>query len=391
MNWIRENKFLTCFIAVLVIGSGVLGYLLFTAWSAYSEVSDQYTAQADSLHQLQTRVPYPDQANLARYRAEIDDLVDATHGLASNLAQMVLPVTPLTPSGFQDRLRDISSAIATKARNAGVKIPEHFALDFDRYQSQPPPKEAASALARQLEALNIVVNILIDEHVDDIASLQRTHLPQEGTTRSGGSGAGAAGRFGQRGDGETAGEATANLVEKIPFEIRFTASQPAFQKVLNDLAASRKQFFIARALVVDNTNPKPVLKATAAEASAPAGAQMSPPSSPGGAHMVAPGFPGGPQMPVPGFPPGPQMPAPGSPGGVRMGAPGFPAGAQMPAPGSPAGAQMAPSGSPGESGSNYLSFIVGTEKLNIAMQIDVATFNPPEKAVRKGAAGPASH
>ena len=327
MNWIRENKFLTCFIAVLVIGAGVLGYLLFTAWGAYSDVSDQYTAEADALHQLQIRVPYPDQANLARYRAEIDDAVDATHTLASNLAQMVLPVSQITPSAFQDRLRDISSAIAAKAGKTGVKIPAHFALDFDQYQTQPPSKETVGPLGRQLEALNIAVNILIDEHVDEIAGLQRTRLPGEAAYRPG---AGAAGsKFGQHGGlgGEPAEGAAGNLVEKFPFEVRFIASQPAFQKVLNDMAASSRQFFITRALVVENTNPKPVAKGT-----------------PGVGDNSAP-------------PP----------------------------------AQMAAPASPAASGTNYLSFIVGTEKLAVGMQIDIATFNPPEKAIRKPAARPASH
>ena len=37
MNWIRENKFLAVFFAVLVVGAGVLGYLLFSASGSFSE------------------------------------------------------------------------------------------------------------------------------------------------------------------------------------------------------------------------------------------------------------------------------------------------------------------------------------------------------------------
>ena len=37
MNWIKQNKFLSGFIAVMVIGVGALGYLLFTAKSRYDE------------------------------------------------------------------------------------------------------------------------------------------------------------------------------------------------------------------------------------------------------------------------------------------------------------------------------------------------------------------
>jgi hypothetical protein len=321
MNWIRENKFLSGFIAVMIIGAGALLYLLYSAYGAYSDITDQYNAAANDLHKYQTQVPYPDETNLAKYRSERDDLVDATHNLAASLSQMVLPVENLTPSAFQDRLRETVSAVIAKAGQAGVKLPDHFAMDFDQYQTQPPVAAAAGPLGRQLTALQIVMNILIDEHVDSILSLVRTRLPQE----TGAAASHAGGGFGHRGP-EGASSGSGDLVEKIPFEIRFVANQPAFQKVINDLAASSKQFFITRTLVVDNTNPKPVSKGE--DAATPA------------------------------------------------------------APASPAEA-FAPPGSPDTSGTtSYLKFIVGTEELSVAMRVDMVAFNPPEKSSRPGA-GPA--
>jgi hypothetical protein len=311
MNWVKENKFLSGFIAVMVLGAGVLGYLLYTAWGAYSDVTDQYTEQANALHQLQIRVPYPDKTNLTKYQAERDDLIDATHSLASSLAQFVLPTPEMTPSAFQDRLRDTLSAVISEAQQTGVKLPEDFTMDFKKYQTSPPPTEAAGPLGRQLAGLKLVMDILIQEHVDSVLSLDRTPLPQEG----------AGGAHG-KGIGQSAG---GGLVEKIPFEIRFTANQPAFQKVLNDLAASSKQFFITRTLLVQNSDPKPVAKELA--------------------------------------------PAPA------------PAAAQPGAPGATVAADVA--GAADASGGSYLKFIVGTEKLDVAMRIDMVSFNPPEKAIRK--------
>lgn len=179
MNWIKENKFLSGFIGILIVGAGVLGYLLYTAWGTYSDVSDQYTAQADALKQLQARVPYPDQANLAKYKTERDDLIDATHDLATSLSKMVLPIVEMSPSAFQDRLRDTLSAVSAEAAQNNVKLPEHFSMDFERYQTSPPSAEAAGPLGRQMAALKIVMDILIHEHVDTVISLQRTPLPQE--------------------------------------------------------------------------------------------------------------------------------------------------------------------------------------------------------------------
>lgn len=146
MNWIAENKFLSGFIAVLIVGGGVLGYLLYSAWDSYADVTDQYTEQANALHQLQTRIPYPDQANLVKYRAERDDLIDATHSLAANLSQLVLPIQEMTPSAFQDRLRDTLSAVVAEAGQNSVILPQHFSMDFEKYQTSPPAVEAAGPL-----------------------------------------------------------------------------------------------------------------------------------------------------------------------------------------------------------------------------------------------------
>jgi hypothetical protein len=282
MNWVRENKFLTGFIAVMVIGAGALGYLLYTAWSTYADVSDEYNEQANSLHQLQTRVPFPSEENLRKYQAERDDFIDDTHALATDLSKMVLPAEDMTPSEFQDRLRDTVSTVVAEAGKAGVTLPAKFALDFDRYQTSPPAAEAAGPLGRQLTALKMAMDILINEKVDAVISLTRSPLTQEGAAagagggggggfgggggrRGGGGGGGCGGGGGGRrgggggGGGGFGGGAAGGgdgLVQDYPFEVHFVASQPAFQKVLNDFAASNKQFFVTRTLLVENTKPQ---------------------------------------------------------------------------------------------------------------------------------------
>jgi hypothetical protein len=178
-----------------------------------------------------------------------------------------------------------------------------------------------------MAALKIVMDILINEHVDSVTSVQRAPLPQENA------GGAAHAERGGRGGGAGAGAGnTEGLVEKFPFEVQFSANQPSFQKVLNDLAASTKQFFITRTLLIANSDPRPVPKgSTATPAPAPA-------------------------QPFIG------TPAAGSEAANALDA----------------------------TGGSYLKFIVGTEKLNVAMRIDMVTFNPPEKSNRTGT-GPPGH
>jgi hypothetical protein len=329
MNWIRENKFLTGFIAVMVIGTGVLGYFLYTAWGSYSDTTDAYNSLAGQLRQYQKRIPYPDETNLAKYRSERDDFVDATHDLAANLSGMVLPVQDMSPEGFQNRLRDTVAGVLADAGKANVKLPDHFYMDFDKYQTTPPAAEAASALGRQLAALKLAVEIAINEHVDSIDKLQRTALQQEGGGNEGPGGGGPGGnrfgggggrRNGGPGGGGGGGGGQGGLVEKYPFDLQFTASQPVFQKVINDFAASNTQFFITRTLLVQNNNPKPIAKSAVTPPPATTGTDAS--GGGGAADQTA----------------------------------------------------------------TRLTFLVGTEKLNVAMRIDIVAFNPPAKSARNGAA-----
>jgi hypothetical protein len=265
---------------------------------------------------LQTRIPYPDETNLAKYKDQQADFVDATHDLATNLAAMELPVEDLTPSAFQDRLRDTVAAVLADAAKAGVKLPDHFYMDFDKYQTSPPSPEVAGQLGRQLAALKMAMEIAISEHVDSIAKLQRVPLPQEGGAAAGGPGGN---RFGGGGfgGGNRPVERSGGLVEKYPFDLEFVAAQPVFQKVLNDFAASSKQFFITRALLVENTNPKPISKDSPTPAPVTSGTDAS-----GTADATA----------------------------------------------------------------GHLSFLVGTEKVDVAMRIDIVAFNPPAKSAHGGAA-----
>ena len=53
MNWIKQNKFLSGFIAVMVIGVGALGFLLFQAQSRYGEARTEYESKASELNRLE--------------------------------------------------------------------------------------------------------------------------------------------------------------------------------------------------------------------------------------------------------------------------------------------------------------------------------------------------
>ena len=222
MNWIRENKFLTGFIAVLVVGVGVLGYLLYSAYGDYSDVSDQYTAQAAKLNQLQSLTPYPDEENLRQIPGGTGEGERRDPGAGRqrwrkwrsrrgrcrprNFRTGCAPVSPPSrprPSSWASSCRSISISVSTDTR-----------------PSRRRPS-AASALGQELAAIENAMNIVLDSHVESIVALNRPPLPEEqprAARRPEAAGGLAAG--GPRAGGGGAAAEADELVQKIPFHRR---------------------------------------------------------------------------------------------------------------------------------------------------------------------------
>lgn len=231
MNWVRENQFLTGIIVVAILVAGGLGYLLSQKMSEFEMVNAEYENQVRQLHTLQNRTPFPSQENLTRTREMVEQYREALAEFAGELKSLQLePDTGITPQAFQDRLRAQVSEFDGKAREAGVELPENFYFGFDEYRATPPSSDAAPALARQLEAIRLVVAKLIDARVQRIDTLMRARLPQE---------TGGAARDGQ-------------LLSKYSLDIGFTSEQSRARLALNSLLGL-PEFAIVRAVRVRNS------------------------------------------------------------------------------------------------------------------------------------------
>ena len=248
MNWIKQNKFLSGFIAVMAIGVGVLGYLLFTAKSHYDEGRSDYEAKAAELNRLENLKPYPEAENLKQFDAQKKEHAAAIDALHKNLAAAQIPVEPLSREQFQDKLREAVTRITTKAKESGTGLPAMFYLGMEKYQTEPPLPEAAPALGRQLKALESVVTKMIEGGIASIAKFDRDALPEEEgkgkkekepAARPGGP----AGRSEKSGKG---------LVAYRGVQMEFTAEQSRFRSFLNGIVTEKSQFFVPRLVVVKN-------------------------------------------------------------------------------------------------------------------------------------------
>jgi hypothetical protein len=324
MNWVQENKFLTGFLAVMVIGVGVLGFKVLSAKGKLEEAETNYTAKATAYNRLRRLDPFPSRKNLDAFEAQKAEAAQAINAFQSELAKREFPVEPMTPEQFQDELKKAVTEVRAKAAASNVTLPkDKFYLGFDPYETAPPSREAAPLLGRQLKAIEWIVQQLIAARIVELKELKRTALPEEqgrAATPPAGRPQERPGRTG----GDRPGDRTArggkpDLVTTQSFDVVFIGKQHQFANVLNTIVSPKSpQFYIPRALRVANQTPQGPPRATDTAATPP------PPVDPSA-------------------PPAPDAPAP------------------LPAPAAPAVGDI--------------NYIVGEELIEVAMKLEIVDFS----------------
>ena len=277
MNWIKQNKLLSAYLALVFLAAVGLAFFTARTGARYAEISDNYGQQARELRRLQNHKPYPDQKNLDRLQQDHDTYAREIQRLEETVAKLVIPLEPSTPDGFQTELRETRDAFIKDANKGGMTLPENFHLGFDIYQvSLPINNEAATVLLRELRAVDLLLRILLEERVDQVSKVKLARLPEE--TRRASTDAAAAAKSGKGTRRPAAGGpspsgapaagdqgAPRTLVNRHPIDVTFVCDNDEFRHVLNRILKA-KQFFVTRLVRVENSQ----LKGPAREVPAPA-------------------------------------------------------------------------------------------------------------------------
>ena len=249
MNWIKANKFLTGFLAVMLVGIGVLGYFLFSANSAFDAADDAYHDKANELNRLRHLPLYPNAKNLKALEAQKEEAAQLVAAFQAQLATREFSADDITPQQFQDRLKSAVTAILDKAGAAHMELPkEKFYLGFDPYESRPPEPEAVGPLTKQLKAIQWVMEKIIEAKITKLVSLTRIPLPEEKSLAGGNN---------NRRPGREERSGAGDLVSKFPVDLEFLARQSSFAEALNVIVgASAPQFYIPRVVRITNQKTK---------------------------------------------------------------------------------------------------------------------------------------
>ena len=280
MNWVKENRFLTGFFAVMLVAVAALGWLLTSAKARYEEANTGYEEKAGELNRLQGLNPFPNAQNLKLIEAQKTEATAAIKALQTKLSAKAFPFEAMTPEQFQDKLRASVTAVVAKAAEARVRLPEKFYLGFDRYQTEPPDEAAAVPLGHQLKAVEWAILQLIESRAIELRTLTRDELPTErgAKARPESADAPAKGK-GDRGAGQMARHA---------FDLVALMEQSSFTKFLNTIvSATAPQFYVPRLVVVHNEKEKGPAKGMVT--GAPAAPSPGNPAVPGASGSPAGG------------------------------------------------------------------------------------------------------
>jgi hypothetical protein len=231
MNWYRENRWLGNFLLAFAGATLLALWFLFYAKGAFADAMMEFNQAASVRSRLEHLTPFPNEDNIKKTRLALENYKVRLDATKAELSAQVLPAPPLAPNEFQTHLRQAIVNTTERARTNRVKLPDNFHLGFDEFIAALPDTVAAPAVGQQLGQVDLLVNILIDNHVDAITSVKRQTAATSG-----------AGKVGT----------SSMVVERAVIDLAFTASPSVLRKVLNQIARTERQFFIVRNLHVRN-------------------------------------------------------------------------------------------------------------------------------------------
>jgi len=180
MNWFRQNRWLGGFLIVFGVATLLSLVFVWRARRAFTEANAQFNTAAAERNRLERLDPFPSDANYEKMKFYLEDYSAAVDKMKEDLKIRMLPITPLAPNEFQSRLRQVTLTTIEKARANKVQLPRTFYMGFEEFASSLPSTAAAPLLGQELSQIALLMNILIDARVDNLTTLKRTKLTEEG-------------------------------------------------------------------------------------------------------------------------------------------------------------------------------------------------------------------
>lgn len=241
MDWIRENKPLAAIIGVFLAISAGLGYMVFDAWTRFTQSKETYQSLGTQIATLQSARLAPTEDNVKKKQAAVEEYAASVNKLGGALLILQQPLKPVKDIEFQTELKAKIAEARKKAKVFKMSLPGEFAFGFDEYtKSLPKSAEAAAELALYLDAMDELLTLFMKSGVSSVDQFERSTLPVEAAQPPSG---------GAR-PGMNRAPTPASIVSSRQASVVLTADQGALQLVVSRLAnPSDMPFFSSLRLV----------------------------------------------------------------------------------------------------------------------------------------------
>jgi hypothetical protein len=192
---------------------------------------------------LERKVPYPSEGNAEALAGKKDEFEKAVLELFESLEAFQRPLdAQLANTVFQGNVKQRVQSFREYAKTEGMELlddPQAFQLGFDSYATDIPKPELVPYLDYELEAIDKLLRQLVDTDTEALLTFERDPIPGE--------------------DGG-AERQESSVVHKYPIRLRIRAKHASFQNFINQMANDEEFFYILRVLKVKNESPEGPIK-----------------------------------------------------------------------------------------------------------------------------------
>ena len=248
MDWIQENKFVSGLLGVTIMFAGAIFYHGYSEGDEFASNMEEYGQLRSKYHTLVNAKPYPNQANLTareknvlEYEAVIKEVRDAFFEYKPD------KLPKLTPGEFSDARIKMQSELRKAFSKAGTSLPDKCAFGFEKYTSKQAAPYATKKLNYQLGAIQWLLEKLAESEPRALLNVKREILriekeappvpSKKKNTR-----------------GRAASAEQQQILETMPVELTFIASESSMRDFLRAMANSKEYLYATRALRIRNEN-----------------------------------------------------------------------------------------------------------------------------------------
>ncbi len=239
MSWIQENRFAAALGGITAIAAGGLIFWGASAGSKYNKAKEEYDTAAGDVDRMETSQLYPNQEHVQSKKKALDDYREGVGELQKAYEPFRPGQLPLIePSDFTDNLKKARDAAAKALADAGTEVPAEFFLGFESYTNSPVRKEATGILGYQMDAIAKLFHGLAAAKPTKLLNVYRPALEEE------------SGR---------AFDPAGKTFRALPVEIVFNGPESSlrdFLSSLDDASDAGNYYYVIRSIRISNEKQK---------------------------------------------------------------------------------------------------------------------------------------